>query len=203
MGGGDKHTRSTAADQPAPLPDYKETWLAYINIHREANISTLMHARQAFCKKRSRSDPFARSLSEPFARRLSDPLPWVLRGPPCGSKANQLKVMGRSSPNRDTHGCPVGFPFEPTPNREMTHQTGTLKTDTPCQVLGLKSRCLDNERRERPGTGADGGAVADGVKVLLCSPGPGERTRPCHEWTHGKATSGTVQLLISSVGFPT
>ena len=40
-----------------------------------ANISTRMHARQAFCKKRSRSDPFARSLSEPFARRLSDPLP--------------------------------------------------------------------------------------------------------------------------------
>ena len=26
-GGGDKHTRSTAADQPAPLPDYKVTWL--------------------------------------------------------------------------------------------------------------------------------------------------------------------------------
>ena len=23
----DKHTRSTAADQPAPLPDYKVTWL--------------------------------------------------------------------------------------------------------------------------------------------------------------------------------
>ena len=26
-GGDDKHTRSTAADQPAPLPDYKVTWL--------------------------------------------------------------------------------------------------------------------------------------------------------------------------------
>ena len=25
--GDDKHTRSTAADQPAPLPDYKVTWL--------------------------------------------------------------------------------------------------------------------------------------------------------------------------------
>ena len=48
----------------------------YTNIHREAHMSTRMHARQAFCKKRSRSDPFARSLSEPFARRLSDPLPY-------------------------------------------------------------------------------------------------------------------------------
>ena len=26
-GGDDKHTRSTAADQPAPLPDCKVTWL--------------------------------------------------------------------------------------------------------------------------------------------------------------------------------
>ena len=26
-GGDDKHTRSTAADQPAPLPDYKVAWL--------------------------------------------------------------------------------------------------------------------------------------------------------------------------------
>ena len=27
MGGDDKHTCSTAADQPAPFPDYKVTWL--------------------------------------------------------------------------------------------------------------------------------------------------------------------------------
>ena len=163
-GGDDKHTHSTAADQPAPLPDYKVAWFwvggfvgggvwgggmtstcaqllqtkPNVQIHRvlghtpqgihvnthahnhihglasihsnichetytshmscdihadkhkqahtcsrmrvfkhtsRANISTRMHARQAFCKKRSRSDPFARSLSEPFARRLSDPLP--------------------------------------------------------------------------------------------------------------------------------
>ena len=26
-GGDDKHTRSTAADQPAPLPDYEVAWL--------------------------------------------------------------------------------------------------------------------------------------------------------------------------------
>ena len=42
-------------------------------------MSTRMHARQAFFKTRSRSDPFARSLSEPFARSLSDPLPDVAR----------------------------------------------------------------------------------------------------------------------------
>ena len=52
-----------------------------------ANISTRMHARQAFCKKRSRSDPFARSLSEPFARRLSDPLPVEKGAPKAGVNA--------------------------------------------------------------------------------------------------------------------
>ena len=53
-GGDDKHTRSTAADRPAPLPDYKVTWLwgrgfyritkcAPTNIRRKAYMLTRMH----------------------------------------------------------------------------------------------------------------------------------------------------------------
>ena len=61
-----------------------------------ANMSTRMHARQAFRKKRSRSDPFARSLSEPFARRLSDPLPH--KGHPTKGWVFFLFCLGHTSP---------------------------------------------------------------------------------------------------------
>ena len=71
-----------------------------------ANISTRMHARQAFCKKRSRSDPFARSLSEPFARRLSDPLPLT----------NHLHSSTWRSPQNAVTLDPVFIPTVQHPN---------------------------------------------------------------------------------------
>ena len=72
-----KHTRHMSRDIHADKHKQAHT-CSRMRVYKHksrANISTRMHARQAFCKKRSRSDPFARSLSEPFARRLSDPLP--------------------------------------------------------------------------------------------------------------------------------
>ena len=73
-----RHTRHICHETYTPTSTNKRIHAntrAHINIHREAYMSTRMHARQAFFKTRSRGDPNPRSLSEPLPRSLSDPLP--------------------------------------------------------------------------------------------------------------------------------
>ena len=128
--------------------------LAHASIYKHtsrANISIRMHARQAFCKKRSRSDPFARSLSEPFARRLGDPLPV-----PGGRVGGKIPF----------HDSKVGFSVPPrsrTQTQESPNLHDTSWRKAPASTLDGDFRMVWDFMRTKSGSeGASGAGKAIG-----------------------------------------